>query len=104
MKPSIYLLFCTSKKEAEKIREVLLEKRLIVCGGTIDIKHSKYWWKRLIEVASDEVLLLMESQEENLLVIEKEVRKYHSHKTFVLMALPIKTTVDVKKWLKEELK
>jgi len=47
---------------------------------------------------------LMESQEENLLVIEKEVRKYHSHKTFVLMALPIKTTVDVKKWLKEELK
>jgi len=104
MKPSVYLLFCTSQKEAEKIREILLEQRLIACGGTIDIKHSKYWWKRLIEQASNEVLLLMESKEENFNKIEKEVRRIHSHKTFVLANLPIETTIDVKKWLKEELK
>lgn len=104
MKPAIYLLFCASQKEAEKIREVLLEKRLIACGGTIDIKHSKYWWKRLYEEASNETLLLMESKEENFSRIEKEVRKYHSMETFVLANLPIKTTIDVRKWLKEELK
>lgn len=104
MRPAVYLLFCTSQKEAEKIRDVLLEKRLIACGGTMDISTSKYWWKRVYEFAKNEVLLIMESKEENFGKIEKEVRKIHTHETFVLLSLPIKTTKDVRKWLKEELK
>jgi len=104
MKPSLYFLFCTSHKEAKNIREVLLEKRLIACGGTMDIKHSKYWWLGQYEEASNEVLLLMESVEKNFAKMEKEIRKIHSHKTFVLASFPIKTTNDVIKWLKEELK
>ncbi|OGD56969.1 hypothetical protein A2V71_03260, partial [Candidatus Berkelbacteria bacterium RBG_13_40_8] len=83
---------------------VLLEKRLIACGGTMDIKHSKYWWLGQYEEASGEVLLIMESKEENFAKIGKEVRKIHEHKTFVLASFPIKTTKDVIKWLKEELK
>lgn len=104
MKPAIYLLFCASKKEAVTIREALLKKRLIACGGVIDISHSKYWWKKIYEEASNEILLLMESQEGNFSKIEKEVRKLHSMETFVLGMLPMKTTVGVEKWLKEELK
>jgi len=104
MKPAIYLLFCTTYKEAEKIREILLKQRLIACGGIMNIKHSKYWWKGLIEEANNEILLLMESKEENILKMEKEIRKHHAHKTFVLHAIPVKTTKDVKKWLKDELK
>lgn len=104
MKPAFYLLFCSSKNEAIKIREVLLEKRLIACGGMIDISHSKYWWQNVYEEASNEILLLMESQEENFDRIEKAVRKLHSMNTFVLSMLPMKTTAGVKKWLGEELK
>ncbi len=103
MKPAIFLLFCTSIKEAKQIREVLLEKRLIVCGGIINIDQSKYWWNKKYETAKNENLLLMESKEENFLDAEKEIKKIHTHETFVLLSVPVKTTNDVKKWLFQEL-
>ncbi len=103
MKPAIFLLFCTSIKEAKQIREVLLEKRLIACGDIIKIDQSKYWWKNNYETAKNENLLLMESKEENFKATEKEIKKIHTHETFVLLSVPVKTTNNVKKWLFQEL-
>ena len=104
MKPALYLLFCTTIEEARKIRAVLLEKRLIACGGIIKIEEGKYWWKRVYEEAKDEYVLLMESKEENFDEAEKEIRKIHAHETFAFFSIPVKTTLDVKKWLKDELR
>lgn len=104
MKSVIYLLFCTTIEEARKIRAILLEKRLIACGGIIKIEEGKYWWKRVYEEAKGEYLLLMESKGENFDEAEKEIRKIHAHETFVFLSIPVKTTLGVKKWLHQELK
>lgn len=101
MKPSIFLLTCADQKEAEKIRDILLEKRLIVCGKIWPVE-SKYWWQGIIE-KSAEIIILMESDESKFESAEKEIRKIHSYKTFVLESLLVKTTQDVKKWLLKEL-
>ncbi len=99
------LLFlpCANNKEAEKISQSLLEKHLIVCAKKTPVS-SAFFWKGKIDKAN-EILLVMESVEENYEKIEKEVGKLHSHKIFVLSAVSvIKYSKGVEAWLKEGLK
>ena len=99
----VLLLTCADKKEAEKIIKSLLEKRLIVCSKFMPVSSS-FLWKGKIN-SSDEILLFMDSSEENFEKINKEVRRLHSYETFVLTSLTVnQTTKEVENWIKEELK
>ena len=101
MKMSVLMLTCANQKEAGKITKSLLEKRLIVCAKSVSVSSS-FLWKGKIE-SGDEVLILMDSIEENFAKINKEVRKLHSYKTFVLTSLAVnKTTKEVEDWIKKE--
>lgn len=103
MKHCILLLTCANDKEADKISQVLLEKRLVVCIKKSSVSSS-FLWKGKID-HGEEKLLTMESVEEKYKEIEKEVVKLHSYETFVLTCLPVsQTTRDVKDWMKKELK
>lgn len=54
---------------------------------------------------SDEVLLIMDSVEENFSKIEAEVKKLHSYDVFVLISVPVsQTTKKVENWIKAEIK
>lgn len=103
MKPCLLFLTCTNSDEAEKIETTLLEKRLVVCIKKSPVS-SRFLFQGKIDHAK-EILLIMDSIEENFSQIEKEIKKLHSYKTFVLISVPvIQTTNEVKKWLQEELK
>lgn len=100
---SVFLLTCVDDKEADKISQVLLKKKLIACAKKLPI-NSSFWWKGKIDNAK-EVLMLLESAEENFKKVEEEVRKLHSYETFVLLSLPVgQTTKDVEDWLQKELR
>ena len=73
------ILTCADQKEADKIANKLLKNHLVACIRQIPIS-SAYWWKGKIE-KTDEILLLMESQEHLFDKIEKEVLKIHSYET-----------------------
>jgi periplasmic divalent cation tolerance protein len=101
MKTAIYYLTCADDWEADKIAKSLLSQKLIVCAKQMPV-NSTFRWKG--KIAQDkEILLSMESIEENFEKIEKEIRKLHSHETFVLYSTPVKTTKRVEEWIKEEL-
>ena len=103
MKMCVLMLTCVDQKEADKITKSLLEKRLIVCCKSQPV-FSSFLWKGKIN-SSDEILLIMDSVEENFEKINKEVRKLHSYETFVLTSLAVnQTTKEVENWAKEELK
>lgn len=103
MKMGVLMLTCANQKEADKITQSLLEKKLIVCAKASPVSSS-FLWKGKIE-SSDEILLLMDSVEENFEKINKEVRKLHSYETFVLTSLAInQTTKEVEDWIKQELR
>ena len=103
MKIITLFLTCSNDKEADNISKTLLKKELAVCIKKTKI-NSSFLWKREINKA-DEVLLIMDSMEEKFAEIEKEVRKIHSYKTFVLLAVPvIKSAKGVVEWVKKELK
>src|SRR3989344_9549805 len=96
-------LTCADEEEAEKISAVLLKKKLVVCIKKTKVKSS-FLFKKKIDKA-DEVLLIMDSLEEKFSVIEKEVRKIHSYKTFVLQGSPvIKSSKGVEEWIEQELR
>ncbi len=102
MKMCLLFLTCASDKEAEKIAKTLLAKKLVVCTKRFPVTSS-YLWKGKI-ASNNEVMLVMESIEENFPKIEKEVAKIHSYETFVLLSSPVtKTTKKVEHWIKQEL-
>ncbi|HSW37754.1 MAG TPA: divalent-cation tolerance protein CutA [Candidatus Saccharimonadales bacterium] len=96
------VLTCGTREEAEKITQVLLEKRLIACAKFVAI-DCKYWWEGKITDAK-EVMLFMESIATNFEKVEAELEKIHSYDTFILKALPM-THVSKKAqdWLINEL-
>ena len=100
---AIYYLTCSNNEEADKISKILLEKRLVACIKKLPIESS-FWWKGNIDKAN-EVLLMLESVEENFEKINTEVKKLSSYETYILFCVPVtKTTKEVERWLKEELK
>lgn len=103
MKMCILYLTCANDEEADKISQVLLEKKLVFCIKKSPVSSS-FLWKGKID-HSKEVLLMMESVEGNFKQAEKEIAKLHSYETFVLVSVPVtQTTDDVLKWVKQELK
>lgn len=93
-------LTCANDKEADKIAQVLLEKKLVFCVKKCPVSSS-FLWKGKINSAN-EVLLIMDSLEDNFENVNKEVSKLHSYKTFVLTSTPVtQTTEAVKKWIEE---
>ena len=81
------VLTCDSWQEAQRIVDMLLEKKLIACAEFLPIK-SKYHWKGTLEEA-DEIKLIMESAAHLFETVEKEVAKLHSYETFVLQSIAI---------------
>ena len=99
MKPCLLFLSCKNIVEADKISDKLLREKLIVCAKKIPI-NSSYLWKSKIE-SSQEVLLIMDSIEENFEKINKEVKKLHSYKTYTLFSVDIKkVNLGAFNWLK----
>ena len=103
MKMAIYYLTCANNREADKISQTLLEKKLVACAKKIPVESS-FWWKRKIDNAK-EIVLMLESIEENFEKIEAVVKKLSSYETPLLFSIPVlKTTKRVDQWLREEIK
>ena len=99
MKPIILFLTCANEKEAARIEQTLLEKKLVCCVKKSNTT-STFLWKGKIE-SSGEVLLIMDSLQEKFKEIDKEVKRLHSYETYVLVATPVThTTEKVKNWLR----
>lgn len=98
----ILYLTCADTNEAKIITAALLEARLVTCVRQSAVSSS-YWWDGKIN-HDNEILLMMESREEQFNAIETTVAKLHSYDEFVLTAIPVsRTTEGVEKWLDDTL-
>ena len=73
----IITTLCDKEEIANKIINVLLEKRL-VSGCQIDKVHSKYWWNNKLEEC-DEYKLEFRTKESLYQEIENEIKKIHDY-------------------------
>ena len=93
-----------SKEDAERIAQVLVEKRLAACVQIIGPIASTYWWKEKIEKA-EEWLCLIKTSKDLYQRLESTIRSLHSYEVPEIMAILVeKGSNDYFSWLDGELK
>ena len=87
---------CKDQKEAEKISNSLLAKKLIACSNMIPIK-SMYSWKGKTE-KSNEVLIIAKTNKKNAKKAEEIIKKIHSYKVPAIIHIDSKSNKEFDKW------
>ena len=101
----IVLVTCGSIREARKIANAVVSKRLAACvnilPGTI---QSIYRWKAKVEKAK-EVLMVIKTTGKRLPQLEREVKHLHSYDVPEFIAVPIVSgSREYLGWLQESVK
>lgn len=77
-----------SIKEARRITEKLLGKRLIACANIAAGIESIFWWKGRIDKAG-EVLVIMKTVKRHFRAVSREIKMSHSYEVPEIVSLPI---------------
>ncbi len=85
----VVLVTCGSKKEARKIAQALVQRRLAACVQEIGVPvRSMYRWKGRVE-SGNEVLLLIKTSRKRFSAVSTLVKKLHSYEVPEIIALNI---------------
>jgi len=84
----IVLVTTSSKQEAEKIAQQLLEDKLIACVNIVDSVSSYFHWGGKIDHAA-ECLMLIKTRADMFKVLAEKVTALHSYDVPEILALPI---------------
>lgn len=100
----IVLITTPNKKSAEKIAQILIEKKLAGCVNIVSSLDSIYHWKGKIEKGK-EFLLIIKSKKELFKLLAKEIKKIHPYEVPEIISLDI-TQGDQPylEWLKNSVK
>ena len=104
MKKAEYIIVITaasSQKEAERIADALVDKRLAACVSIVPKIKSIYIWKGKKE-KTHEVLLIAKSKRERFNDIVRQVKILHSYEVPEIISLPIISgNKDYLDWIRE---
>ena len=99
----IVTTLCDKKRIANKIIDVLLEKKL-VAGIQMTKVNSKYWWNNKLEEC-DEYKLEFRTKENLFAKIENEIKKIHDYKVAEISYYEIKNaSKEFLDWIDENIK
>ncbi|MGQ9625075.1 MAG: divalent-cation tolerance protein CutA [Candidatus Bathycorpusculaceae bacterium] len=97
----VVLVTTSSRAEAEKIANCLLNEKLIACANLLGPLSSVFAWKGKIKRA-EEYLLLMKSRLDLFGKLSERVKALHSYEVPEIIALPITKGLDVYlNWLED---
>lgn len=98
------VIYITHKniKEAKKVCNYLLQKRLIACTNYFPIE-SAYWWQGNIN-KSKEIVSIVKTKKENWNKVKNEVLKIHPYTTPCIIKIEVEANKDYANWIKEETK
>jgi len=89
---------CAGTKEAEKIAQSLIEKRLVACANIIPGVSSVYRWNGNVKKAR-EALLLLKTKKSLRKKVEGEIKKMHSYALPAIEFIMAGTTPEAEKWI-----
>jgi len=100
--PILVLMTAASGDEANRIAEMLVDKRLAACVQILPGIRSVYRWKDKVQRES-ELLLLAKTTRARFDELDRAVRKIHSYETPEIVALPITSASEpYLRWLQGE--
>ena len=77
---------CKDKEEARLLAKGLVSSSIVACANIIPGMESVYKWEGKVE-ASDEVVLLLKTKEENFLQVESFIKENHSYECPCIFSL-----------------
>lgn len=89
-----------TKKEAVKIAEHLLEKKLIGCANIFKAESLYRWQGKIAE--ESEYVLIAKTLNKNFERVKKEVEAIHSYSIPCIVKIPVKTNEKFYNWLRGE--
>ena len=93
----VYTTF-PNKKEAQRIGERLVRKRLAACVNIFPIESIYYWGKKIIR--DKEFVMIIKTKRENFKKIEKFILENHSYDTPCIVEISIgRVTPKYSDWL-----
>ena len=99
----IVTTLCNKEEIANKIVDILLEKRL-ASGSQVTKVHSKYWWNNQLEEC-DEYKLEFRTKESKFTEIENEIKKIHNYEVAEISSYEIKNaSKKFSSWIDENIK
>ena len=99
----IVTTLCDKEEIANKIVNILLEKKL-VAGSQISKVHSKYWWNNKLEEC-DEFKLEFRTKNSLFNEIEKEIRNIHDYEVAEISFCEIESAnQEFFNWIDENVK
>jgi len=99
----IVTTLCNKEKIANKITEILLEKRL-VAGSQVSKVYSKYWWNNLLEEC-DEYKFEFRTKESLFNEIKDEINKIHDYEVAEISSYEIvNANIEFLKWIDDNTK
>ena len=95
----LYLVITTEadKKNANKIAELLLLKKLVPCIAFKNIE-SHFWWEGKIN-QSKEVQMIIKCKEENINKVCENIFQYHSYEVPEIIYFPVSANKDYYHWV-----
>jgi len=100
----LVIVTCTSVKEAGKISDIMIGKKLAACVNILPGVRSKFRWKGKIEKAS-EVLVMAKTRKSKFAAIDKEIRRIHSYDVPEIIAIPITSgSKNYLNWIRDSLR
>ena len=84
----LIMVSASSRKEAEKIVNALLERKLIACANVLGPVSSSFWWQGKIDRA-EEYIVFMKTEEKFFEEATKLIKQLHSYEVPEIIALPI---------------
>ena len=92
----------SSKKEAEKIGELIIKERLCGCVNIIPSITSIYWWKNKIE-KNNESVIIVKTRAALVNKLINFVKKHHSYDVPCINVMPIlQGNPEYLKWIEKE--
>ncbi len=104
MDENYYVVITTvsSKDNASRIANILLNKRLAACINMVENITSKYWWNSNIE-ESKEIMLFIKTREELLERVKHEILVNHEYEVAEVIALKIEDiSLHYASWIDKE--
>ena len=98
---AVVLVTASSRLEAEKIAQALVEEKLAACVSFMPI-HSIYTWKSEL-CQEDEWQLMIKTDLRQFEQLETKIKQLHSYEVPEIIALPIiKGSADYLNWISEQ--
>ena len=104
LKYCLVVITCPSRKDALKIKDLLLKSRLAACASILEGVDSFFWWQGRIDSAS-EAIILAKTSRAKFKELAARVAAIHPYDVPEIIAIPI---IDGNKpyldWIDDSLK